>query len=74
MCFLFELAAVRKVGKVMRSKVLAASDAVITPTDGALTDDTIQDGLLGSLIRTKYTSVGTYTGATNLELTAVIEQ
>lgn len=37
---------------------------VYTPTDAALTANTSKDGLIGSLWRAKWTSVGTYTGAT----------
>jgi hypothetical protein len=32
----------------------------ITPTDGAMSDNTVQDGILGSLMRAKVTSTGTY--------------
>jgi hypothetical protein len=32
----------------------------ITPTDGAMADNTVQDGQLGSLMRAKVTSTGTY--------------
>src|SRR6266540_6604613 len=32
----------------------------ITPTDGAMADDTAQDGVLGTLMRAKITSTGTY--------------
>ncbi len=35
-----------------------------TPTDGALADNTVKDGVVGTLWRVKYTSVGTYAGTT----------
>lgn len=40
------------------------------PGDGALTANTSVDGLLGSLLRTKYKSAGTYGGSTTLVLAA----
>lgn len=70
MCFMFTTTTADKVAKVKRSTALA----VITPKDGTLADNTIQDGLLGSLLRTKRTTTGTYSGISTLELTAVIEQ
>lgn len=38
----------------------------ITPTDGALADDTCVDGVLGDRFRLKVVSVGTYAGSTVL--------
>lgn len=37
-----------------------------TPTDGTLSANTSKDGILGPLIRVKYTTVGTYAGGTLL--------
>lgn len=43
----------------------------VTPTDGALTNDTAVDGILGSKMRIKRTSVGTYANSTlSVRLTA----
>lgn len=42
----------------------------VTPGDGALANNTSVDGLLGDLIRVKYKSAGTYTGATSLAIFA----
>jgi hypothetical protein len=39
-------------------------------TDGALTANTAVDGLLGSSLRVKLTTVGTYAGATSLNIWA----
>jgi hypothetical protein len=39
-----------------------------TPTDGAMTDNTSKDGILGKKIRTKYVTTGTYAGDTNLSV------
>ena len=36
----------------------------VTPSDGALTDDTVVDGVLGDRFRIKVVSVGTYAGST----------
>jgi hypothetical protein len=38
----------------------------VTPSDGALADDTAVDGLLGTKLRLKLVSVGTYAGSTVL--------
>ena len=45
---------------------LTPKTSIVTPTDGTLTDNTAVDGLLGDRLRVKYTSTGTYTGATFL--------
>ena len=44
---------------------------VYTPTDGSLADDTVKDGILGDRLRVKYTSTGTYAGATSIEVNIV---
>lgn len=36
----------------------------VTPTDGALSDDTVVDGILGDRFRIKIVSTGTYAGST----------
>jgi hypothetical protein len=41
----------------------AALTAATVPTDAALADNTVKDGILGDQIRVKVTVVGTYTGA-----------
>jgi len=38
----------------------------ITPSDGAMTDNTFQDGCLGDRVRLKVVSTGTYAGSTTL--------
>lgn len=68
MAFNFTTSAATKISAV---HVNTALGAAITPTDGTLTDNTILNGLLGDRLRVKYTSTGTYAGATNIELTAV---
>lgn len=40
-------------------------------TDGSLADDTAKDGILGDQIRVKFTSTGTYGGATTIVVSGV---
>lgn len=42
-----------------------------TPTDGTLADDTVKDGIIGPLFRTKLTTTGTYADSTTVTVTAV---
>lgn len=53
----------------VRSGIAVAAN--VTPTDASLTDNTLLDGLLGDRLRAKYTTTGTYTGATSLAIHAV---
>lgn len=39
-----------------------------TPTDGSLASNTSVDGIIGVLLRVKWTSVGTYAGGTTLAI------
>lgn len=59
--FAFALTGATKVSKV---SVYAATAAALTPTDGALADNTILDGILGDQFRIKIISVGIYAGTT----------
>lgn len=45
----------------------AVTTAVI-PKDGALSDNTSISGIVGDKLRVKYTSTGTYSGTTNIEV------
>lgn len=45
---------------------LTPKTTVLVPSDGALTDDTAVDGVLGDRFRVKLVSVGTYAGSTVL--------
>lgn len=67
MCFAFTTSAITKISKVSGEIALAAN---VTPGDGALTDNTILDGVIGDMLRVKYVSTGTYTGATSLAVVA----
>jgi hypothetical protein len=61
----FTTATLTKVGAVS-SRIVAAAPA--TPTDAALADNTINNGLLGNKIRVKLTTTGTYAGGTTLKI------
>ena len=63
MNFAFTTAAATKWSKVSLGIALAAARAA---SDAALADDTILDGFLGDELRLKYTTTGTYAGATSL--------
>jgi hypothetical protein len=67
-CQTFTTTAAKKVSAVRQAVALAAS---YTPTDGALGDDSIKDGLVGDRVRVKYVVTGTYTGVSTLSVTAV---
>ena len=45
---------------------LTPKTTAIVPTDGALSDDTALDGILGDRLRLKVVSTGTYAGSTVL--------
>lgn len=68
MSMTFTTATATKISSVLH---LTGSGASYVPTDGALLDDSIKDGLLGDRLRVKYTSTGTYAGGTTLAVTAV---
>lgn len=57
-----------RISEVDSDTVAAAN---YTPTDGTLAANTTKDGLIGSQLRVKWTSVGTYSGGTSLGITAV---
>ena len=67
MNFAFTTSALTKFQKVSTEIALAAN---IATSDAALADNTILDGFLGSEIRVKYTSTGTYSGATSIAVIA----
>ncbi len=50
---------------------IAPASQAFTPGDAALAANTIIQGVLGTQIRAKYVTTGTYSGATSLALTAV---
>lgn len=46
--------------KVINLSGLTPVATAITPSDGAMADNTVQDGILGSAMRVKITTTGTY--------------
>jgi hypothetical protein len=62
-CFTFTTAGAVKVRNL---SALTPKTTDVTPSDGALTDDTSVDGVLGTIFRLKVVSVGVYAGSTNL--------
>ncbi len=44
----------------------------LVPADAALTTDALVDGVIGDRLRVKYTTTGTYSGASSLAVDAVI--
>lgn len=44
--------------------------SIVTPTDGSMADNTSIEGFVGPRLRTKLTTVGTYTGASTFKITA----
>lgn len=67
-CFALTTASARRASVVHLHTALAAN---ITPADGALTDNTILNGIIGNRVRTKLTSVGIYAGNTRIRVDAV---
>lgn len=64
MNFSLATTSVRKVSAVKTSTALAAN---VTPSDGALTANTILSGLLGTKVRVKYVVVGSYVGTLRVD-------
>ena len=56
-CFAFTTASATK---VINLSGLTPQTTQITPTDGSMADNTAQDGVLGSAMRVKLVTVGTY--------------
>jgi hypothetical protein len=65
-CFAFTTSAARRLYNLNSVTV----PSIVTPSDGALADNTAVSGLLGPVYRVKYVTTGTYTGATSLSITA----
>ena len=56
---------------VLNFSALTPKLTQVTPSDGAMADDTSVDGLLGDRFRVKVVSTGTYAGSTQLVCSAV---
>lgn len=50
---------------VVNTAAVPATQA-LTASDGALTDNTVNNGVIGDQLRVKYTTTGTYAGGTTL--------
>lgn len=56
-----------------RARLLKPNGTEVTPTDGALPDDTVSPGLvLGDRLRAKVVSTGTYTSSTVVSVRATV--
>ena len=64
-CFQFVTTTARK---MFNLSALTPVTSIATPTDGSLSANTSVDGIVGSLWRVKYTSVGTYAASTTIEV------
>lgn len=58
--------------KVINLSGLTPVTSAIVPTDGSMSDNTAQDGVLGSALRAKITTTGTYAGSTALSVRASV--
>lgn len=59
--------------KVCNVSAVAASAAPATPTDGSLTANTKNEGLIGDRLRVKLTTTGTYAGGTTMAVFALVK-
>lgn len=67
MNFSFTTSAATKISAV--NTYIAPASQAFAPGSGALTANTIVQGILGSQLRLLYTTTGTYAGATSLQVT-----
>jgi hypothetical protein len=58
--------------KVINLSGLTPVTTAVVPTDGSMADNTVQDGVFGSALRAKITSVGAYAGSTSLSVRASV--
>jgi hypothetical protein len=70
MCFHFLVTAGRKVLKVTEDTAIVAA---VTETDGTLTDDTAVSGIIGSHVRARVVTTGTYTATTTIDVYLRVE-
>jgi hypothetical protein len=70
MCFAFATTAGRKVLKIREETAIAAS---VAETDGSLTDDTAVSGIIGTHVRARIVTTGTYTGTSTIDVYLRIE-
>jgi hypothetical protein len=60
--------------KVVNLNSQTAETTQVAVTDGSITANTAQDGILGTQLRVKYTSSGTYAGTTTLSIDCTSDQ
>ncbi|MGE0289036.1 MAG: hypothetical protein AB7I42_23075 [Bradyrhizobium sp.] len=70
-CFAFTTSSATRIFRVGMGP--GTGTALLTPTDGTLTDDTQVNGVFGDQFRVKLISTGTYAGNTTLAVTASIK-
>lgn len=70
-CFQFTTASARK---IVNLSAQTAVTTAVSPTDGSMTANTAQDGILGPRFRVKYASTGTYAGSTTLTVNIEADQ
>lgn len=58
--------------KVVNLSALTPRTVPALPTDGALADDTVVDGVLGDRLRTRIITTGTYAGSTLVSVRAAV--
>jgi hypothetical protein len=65
-CFAFTTTDARRIFNLTANTPITS---IATPTDGSLSDNTAVDGIIGTQVRVKYVTVGTYAAA-NLKIFA----
>lgn len=70
MCFAFATTAGRKVLKVIEGTAIVADHV---ETDGSLADDTAVSGIIGSHVRARIVTTGTYTGTSTIDVYLRVE-
>lgn len=57
--------------RIYNLSALTPVTTIYTPTDGSMSANTSKDGVLGHMLRVKFTSVGTYAGTSTMQVYAV---
>jgi hypothetical protein len=70
MCFHWLVTAGRSVLKVTEDTAIVA---IVSESDGALTDDTAVSGIIGTHVRARIVTTGTYSGTTTIDVYLRIE-
>lgn len=60
--------------RVYNLSALTPLTTVYTVTDGTLADNTAKDGLIGNLLRVKFTSTGTYADGTTVQVYGIAKE